>query len=184
MARKTSRRAIASTSTKSAKAKVAAARRQLREAERRLRELERETAKQRRTNKRYKAKGLSYWRRLAKGLRAGKTRQQSRGHKPQEHITRAAHAKAEGRLTSAQKQRINRFAKAQSERANTDYADMRDAMLDFAEQDGFAEFETLMRQQRKLRREYVKGDYHQIYTNMDVFENSFDIPDISWMYYH
>lgn len=182
MARKLPRRPTAARTTK---AQIAAAKRQLRAAEKRLRMLEREQAKQRRRNKKYKAKGLSYAKRLVRGLRLGKTRQQSRGHRPREHVTRAQNAQAEGRLTSAQKQRIARFAKTQSKRENSDYTNMREAMLSFAEQDGFEKISEIMTEQRNLARSYKRSDHQAIFTGMSNFEERFpDVPDISWMYYH
>ena len=59
-----------------------------------------------------------YRRRIERGLASGKTRQQARGHKPQEHITRAEHVTARGGVTQSEKALIRRWVDATADRAD------------------------------------------------------------------
>ena len=125
----------------------------------------------------------SYRRRVERAEAAGKTRQAARGHRAAEHRTR----RPRGALTTQQKERVKRFARAQAKRSGVDYSEFRDTMLRHAEAYGMPRFEAIMDRQRRLAATYRRDKSRRQYTedDMDRLIATFDeASDVRWLYYH
>ena len=127
----------------------------------------------------------AYRRRIERAEALGKSRQQARGHRAQEHVIRRERERqreiATGELTTAEKQRIKRFA----DRQKLDY----DELKDWAESHGFAKMDHLIKLQAEMHRQYKSASRRGTYSSLgrgflDKYASDLDIDDISWLYYH
>ena len=136
-----------------------AARRAIREAERRLARLaELEALEADRTGR-----SLSrYQRRLLRALRAGKSVQEARGHRPREHVGRRERELREKGITSSQQQAMKRYVQER-------YQDW-DEWQEFFEGKGWTWFVRLRDLRRQLHRTWLKGGQTRIFSGLADFE--------------
>jgi hypothetical protein len=97
-----------------------------------------------------------YQKRIARGLAAGKTRQEARGKKPGEARERRQREAALGGLTTYQRQQVRAFMAAQSARGRQDEdkaADSLDRMLAWTRRNGYEAFAKVRKTQKDALRE-------------------------------
>lgn len=134
----------------------------------------------------------------------GATVAQARGHKPDEHRTRAARARAAGRLTESERASLKKFARRQARRneGGPDGDALYKAMLERFNRKGgaaaFGRIKASVERHAKIRRrrhrvsKVGKGGktvrvelapYKSLWGDMDDFADRYDVP-VEWLYYH
>lgn len=148
----------------------------------------------RRLAREIKAKGYSpsYEKRLLRAVESGKatTLQQARGHKPGEARVRAEREIAEQGLTSAQIRSIKTFHQRWlTNRGKEDFVS-EDAMIEYAQENGYDAFGRYRKAWTALRREYLRdqddGTYLPRPGLLDLIDatNTLSVPTTQFLFYH
>jgi hypothetical protein len=131
-------------------------------------------------------KSAAYARRVARAEAVGKTRQEARGHHAGEHIERRQH----GGLTKSQRERVTAFYQDQYNPTNRlrDRASL-ESVLDHVTEKGMKFFNQWKSAWQGLRGDWTsKGEPQSpgLYSTDEIedFADEFEVPDISWLYYH
>lgn len=138
-----------------------------------------------------KGRKESYARRVAKGIAAGKTRQQARGHKKAEHVERAKREAEEQGVTSAQLKSIRSFLERFNPHSYKDVPTEED-LVELVQDRDYATFQTYRKIWDAARRAYVRerddGTYESrgfgylvSLTTMATVRPQGEEP---WLYYH
>lgn len=125
-----------------------------------------------------------YARRIERAKAKGKTRQQARGHRPQEHIYRAEREREEYGLTGSEV----RLIRAWGNRFKNEGRDIEE-VIEAARENGYAWFVTYRDTWNSARRAYVReqnaGKYASRGTGyLEYLASIPPVEDIAWMYYH
>lgn len=143
---------------------------------------------QERETKRGKPLSATYRKRIEKALLQGKTLQQARGHKPQEHIERKQKEIARLGLTAKQLRDVTEWSeKRQGIIKDHDFSTQE--VIDITIANGFAWFLNYRKIWNAARNTYMselrKGTYASrglgYLTELTDRSNA---PDVSWLYYH
>ena len=131
----------------------------------------------------------AYRRRVERAEAQGKTRQAARGHKAREHVARAQRSKQAGKLTSADRQLVKRFATRQAYRMEVAFAPVHARMLEWIADFGMQTFRQLTHKVDRLHREYIrqleKGTYDSGgYEALASYAFDYEPIDHGWLYYH
>ena len=149
----------------------------------------------------------AYRRRIERAEAAGKSRQAARGHVSREHVSRKAREVAKTGTTSSQKAQIDKFARMQANRAESDDPDEAVRLLRlWTAEHGYARFKELRanvnaRHKQKRERAWVErtGPGGVVRVHISVGGNTgamkdeyqdFDLPempggdDFGWLFYH
>lgn len=129
-----------------------------------------------------------YAKRVAKGRTAGKTRQQSRGHRSGEAHERAERERAEFGLTRAEASRIRQWAERRAASVYQRDFDPEE-VVEQAVENGYEWFQTYRDTWNDVRREYLRQQRNGTYASLGSghLEYLASIPpvtELSWMYYH
>lgn len=132
-----------------------------------------------------------YAKRVERALAAGKTRQQGRGHKAQEHIERREKERAKYGLTNAEVQSIRRWYDRFNPNGHKEIPTDED-VIEFARSKGYTEFKTYRDTWNAARQTYLRevkrGDYAsrgEAYLVMLTDMAGVMPPgDERWLYYH
>lgn len=142
----------------------------------------------------------AYRRRVERAERAGKSRQQARGHRPREHITRAQNKarkvkrQVQRKLTKQQLRTIHNFARSQSKRIGITTRELEGNLKDFVREAGFDRLKVIIKKQKQLREQYRSEVKRKRYATRgedfleDIGEDlgfpEIDYADVGWLYYH
>lgn len=138
--------------------------------------------------KRGKPLSQSYKKRIERGLLQGKSLQQSRGHKPQEHVERKLKEIARFGLTKPQLRSIREFhARRQGQIHDHDF-DL-DELIDITVTNGFDWFLNYRSIWNAARATYItelrRGSYiSRGLGYLTELTESSKAPEVSWLYYH
>lgn len=126
----------------------------------------------------------AYRRRIERAMAQGKTRQESRGHRPGEARERAERERAEEGISSNERRSIEAFAS----RAENQHIDEED-LLDYARSNGYAKFQQYRATLAALRLSYRQESHGDKYASrgtefLDDMGDDLDLPDTTWLYYH
>ena len=136
----------------------------------------------------------SYARRIERALAKGKTLQQARGHRAQEHILRREREKIQfGGLTGDQIRQIRRWYGSTFNPTNQRRQPSAEQLIDFARANSYAGFSAFRQRWTKLRNDYTRQQSRGTYASRgeqfledmgEDMEDDFHVPDIEWLYYH
>lgn len=126
-----------------------------------------------------------YARRIARNLEKGKTRQQARGHRAQEHIYRAEREREELGLTRANIASIERWCNAYNNNEKRDPEDV----IEEARENGYTWFVNYRDVWNQSRRKYLREQRNGTYISggpgyLEMLASLEVVPDIQWAYYH
>lgn len=146
----------------------------------------------------------AYQRRVQRGLAAGKSLQEARGHRSAEHVERRERELRQGGLTTYQRGEVRRFARQQAKRMDADAADTEDALLAWvrSQRKGYERFRELRaevastaKQKRSRIRIRVRKDGTAVVTGsfkgrakrldrMERLTKRWGLPDWRMLFYH
>ena len=132
-----------------------------------------------------------YRQRIERALAAGKTRQAARGHRPAEHIERAARERAARNerhgLTRREREVVSRWAEARA-RTVRDHSqdDPGRAMVRWAESVGYDKFKRYRAAWEAERRGYQRRGSVELAPlgALELAAIELELPDVSYLYYH
>lgn len=138
----------------------------------------------------------AYRERLIRNLQKGKTRQQARGHKPQEHIDRREKEIAKQGLTNDQIRIVFKWAENRWYNVH-DTTDVEYPwyVVEWAKKQGYDHFQVYRHAWEKLRRDYLARGRETKFSletlQQYATEMELNLPpgskgegDVSWLYYH
>lgn len=131
-----------------------------------------------------------YARRIKNAIAKGKTRQQARGHKPQEHIIRREREKAEtGGLTRDQVKTIRRWHSDAFNPKLYREVPTEDELVAWAQENGYERFKQYRKVWDAARRTYVKELADGSWESRGMgylyqLTNNAKVDDYQWLYYH
>jgi|SRR6185503_5956913 len=133
----------------------------------------------------YKAE---YARRIANALKKGKTRQQARGHRAQEHITRREREIAEEGITKAQTRIVFNWASHRLFTVKDHDIDAMDVVA-WAQEAGYDAFKQYRHTWDAARRQYLREVRNKSYASrgmgyLQMLADNAGVDDLSWLYYH
>lgn len=133
----------------------------------------------------YKAE---YARRIARAMEKGKTRQQARGHVPQEHVRRKEREIERLGLTRAQLQRVEHWATRRLFEVRDSLATPAE-VVEWVQANGFPAFTQYRVTWEKARRRYLRENQNGTYASrgmayLNELTSTAGVDDISWLYYH
>ena len=131
----------------------------------------------------------------------GATKREARGHRPEEHATRAKRAKAEKRLTEGERAAIRRYTRQRAKDGDVDADELYAATVQWAREKGFKVFDRLKATRERLRKAGASGvrmrvrkgvaemigDTRKQQRNVKIMEDfaeAHDLPDSVLLYYH
>lgn len=139
----------------------------------------------------------AYRRRVERAERAGKTRQQARGHRPREHVTRAQNktravkrpTPRQRKLTKRQLKNIHNFARSQSKRMDITTRELERELKEFVREEGYEDLDLIMKRQRALRDQYKNEVRRKRYATrgeglLEDISIELGVPNEGWLYYH
>lgn len=138
--------------------------------------------------KRGKPLNPTYKRRVEKALLKGKTLQQARGHKPQEHIERKLHEIERYGLTKPQIRAVREWAERRKSQVKDHDFDV-DELLDITIENGFPWFLEYRKIWNAARQTYLTENRRGSYISrgegylQDLTDRA-SAPEVSWLYYH
>lgn len=142
--------------------------------------------------KQIEAKGYSpsYQARLLRAVKSGKatTLQQARGHAPGEARKRAEREREAQGLSSGEIRLIRAFH-ARYDPRDDKGGPSADEMIEWAQSNGYAKFAAYRKGWSDRRRSYTRaidlGDYDaDDLADLDLEADFFEVPDVTWLYYH
>lgn len=127
----------------------------------------------------------AYRRRIERAEAQGKTRQQARGHRAQEHVHRREREKEELGLTREQMRAIHRWC----DRYPNERRDSDDVIAEAIDQGGYDWFVNYRDVWNAARRAYLRSQVEGSYASkgegyLQMLAELGRVPELSWMYYH
>ncbi len=129
-----------------------------------------------------------YARRIARALEKGKTRQQARGHRPQEHVYRREREVEQEGLTKAQQRVVFDWA-AKRLYATKDHELEPFDVVEWAKNVGYDQFKQYRHVWDAARRQYLREVRNGSYASrgmgyLSMLTEKAGVDDLSWLYYH
>lgn len=133
----------------------------------------------------YKAE---YERRIARAIEKGKTRQQARGHRPQEHIIRREREIEAFGLSTSNMRSITTWINRRNAEIHDASLDPED-VIDQAREHGYEWFTSYRDRWNALRRNYKREQRNGTWASrglafLEGIAAEVAVDDISWLYYH
>ena len=129
-----------------------------------------------------------YARRIANALKKGKTRQQARGHRPQEHIARREREIAEEGITKAQTRIVFNWAANRLYQIKDHEIEATDVVT-WAQEVGYDAFKQYRHTWEAARRQYKREVRNGSYASrglgyLQMLADNAGVDELSWLYYH
>lgn len=129
-----------------------------------------------------------YAKRIARGERLGRTRQQSRGHIEREHIVRREREREKYGIAIDEASQVRRFWRTWNA-AGVKMEPDEDQLVEWVTENGFEAFKKYKTTWTAERRNYLKAMRNGTYASkglghLQFITNLAEVPDTPWMYYH
>lgn len=132
----------------------------------------------------------AYRKRIERALAKGKSRQQARGHKAQEHIARREKEREALGITGSELRTIRAWWRRnfQIGRIESGWPD-EDTLVEYARESGYQSFKTYRQVWDEARRKYLRELKNGTYKTRGLghltdLQSQTDAPGIEWLYYH
>ena len=138
--------------------------------------------------KRGKPLSANYKRRVERGLLKGKTLQQARGHKPQEHIERKQHEIEKFGLTKPQLRAVKEWSERRQGIVKDHDFEVQE-VIDITIANGFDWFLNYRKIWNAARHTYIVENRRGKYASrgmsyLQSLTDDANAPELSWLYYH